>query len=208
MYILFFPVPREKLFYEKMMINNKYLFLCMLIIISYSCKSYKEIEDERIVVRNTCSFCDTLQKFSYPLRAIDRNIEGIPLFKDVDMTNRDSFQVLTELEVKSIEEALFCFLGKEEKVVDLYFPSEMERDVWGDRNSVNITKTYSFNKGQYVNNKTNIYLEEDGKSEDADLCLLGTEYFSLRFVKIESKFVYSGVALDTLRLSDCEKNNQ
>jgi len=185
-----------------MMTSYKYFILCLIISFIWSCKSHKQAIDKNLSKVN-CAFCDTLQPFTYSLKAIDKNIEGVPLIGKIDSTYRDSVRVLTKTEIQSIEEALFCFLGQKESVIDSFFPPEMQRQVWMNDNLAKKTKDYSFNRGDYVTVTSSTYRVEEKETDDTDLWLRGGGQFKLEFTKIGDEYIYSGTPLDTIQWKNC-----
>ena len=171
-------------------------FYFLLLWLLWSCKSHEQINIDSI--KNTCAYCDSLHGFKYPLRVIDKNIEGVLLVNKIDSAYRDSVRVLTKNEIQTIKDALFCFLGKNEAVVDRYFHPKMER-VDFNNDKLGKTKIYIFNRGDYINTASSTYTVEDEKSKNTELWLLGSEQFELKFTMIGAEFIYTGTKYDSIR---------
>ncbi len=159
-----------------------------------------------------CHFCDSLNKnlrtLDYPYREIDKNITGLPLAPSDTIQykltkKKDTMQVLTKQEVENINKLFFCFLGKSEKDVDEYFPTEMGRINFQERNQHTIVRHYDYILGAYYKNGV---INDDTNGLDKKLYefwIVGFHSFSMYFTLINKQYIYSGTRQDSTNLIKC-----
>ncbi len=182
------------------------LMLCFPILFLLACINKKKAQDKSPPL-GLCSYCDslnnTLRPFEYPLRVIDKNVEGIPLVENTDNTIRDSLNVLTDLEIKKIEDKLFCFIGKTEQKIDAYFPPEMNRVDWGKDRNGNKKKKYAFNRGNFISTAPPYQKVEEPQGSATIFSLEGGGNIELVLKLVKEEWVFIGTKQDSIRLEHC-----
>ncbi len=173
------------------------LFLIPTCIFFLACISKKK-NINRTESNNSCEFCKNIQAFDYPYRARNFSINNPEIV--------DTIQILTTLEIKKIEESIFCFLGKSKTEVDHYFDPSSHSYIYQNGNIKQAH--YLFTKGSFFNGGNAIYEHEIEQYESVTLLYTGEYQLMMNFTEKNGELIYTGTKKDSMQLANCIRDKR
>ena len=155
-----------------------------------------------------CDYCKKLLADSfyvdYPLRAIDKNTEGIPLIpiEEIDKDYRDTFRVLTNEEKSVIGNNLYCLLGmKEDDFLKCFHPELIDTIPIFESLETKMFDLH-YNIGNYVEKRAT-YTPVKEANENTEFWLRRVGFSFLYFKKEGDHYIFSGNRQDSIKLKNC-----